>query len=147
MENIKIKKLLELAANETSEFEKQALWRKENKSWLQKSAAISVKVLLALKEQGISQKVLAERLDVSPQHVSKIVKGKENLSLETIVKLESALSIKIVEVAGNHTLLDYVIPAYFTKESVLFSNGISKVIPLPVNNYSMSESEKKVGVA
>jgi transcriptional regulator with XRE-family HTH domain len=46
----------------------------------------------------MSQKELAERIGVSPQQVSKIVKGNENLTLETISKLEAALGVPLIEV-------------------------------------------------
>jgi len=37
-------------------------------------------------------------MGVSPQYVSKIVKGQENLTLETIDKKELALNVKILGV-------------------------------------------------
>ena len=55
-----------------------------------------MQVLAALKTQGLSQKELAERMGVSPQQVSKIVKGQENLTLETISKIEMVLGITII---------------------------------------------------
>jgi plasmid maintenance system antidote protein VapI len=48
--------------------------------------------------KDMQQKELAEAMDVSPQQVSKIVKGKQNLKLETISKLEAALGIKLFEI-------------------------------------------------
>ncbi|MBR3567213.1 MAG: helix-turn-helix transcriptional regulator [Salinivirgaceae bacterium] len=38
--------------------------------------------------QGLTHKQLAERMHCSPQYVSRLLKGEENLSLETICKLE-----------------------------------------------------------
>lgn len=49
----------------------------------------------------LSQKQLAERMDVSPQQISKIVKGQENLTLETISNLEIALGIQIIDERAN----------------------------------------------
>jgi plasmid maintenance system antidote protein VapI len=40
-------------------------------------------------------------MQVSPQHINKIVKGQENLTLETITNLELALGIKIID--DNHS--------------------------------------------
>jgi ribosome-binding protein aMBF1 (putative translation factor) len=77
---------------------KDATYRQENREWLQKSAKIALIVLRALKDQSINQKDLAVLMGVKPQQVNKIVKGKENLTLETICKLEKALNVKIVEV-------------------------------------------------
>jgi transcriptional regulator with XRE-family HTH domain len=45
--------------------------------------------------EGLTQKTLAERMGCSQQYVSKILKGQENLSLETISKIEEALSLEL----------------------------------------------------
>ncbi len=37
-------------------------------------------------------------MGVTPQYINKVVKGRENLSLETISKIEKALEISLVEV-------------------------------------------------
>lgn len=67
-----------------------------NKSSILASKKIALKVLLKLEELGWTQKLLAEKMNVSPQQVSKIVKGSENLTLETLVKLESILQIELL---------------------------------------------------
>jgi transcriptional regulator with XRE-family HTH domain len=38
----------------------------------------------------------AERMGCSQQYVSKILKGRENLSLETLAKIEDALNLRLV---------------------------------------------------
>ena len=90
------KKLSELASPEPSNWKAKAQYRRDNREWLKRSAIIAVKVLDALKAQKLTQKDLAERLDVSPQYINKIVKGEENLTLETITNLELALGIQII---------------------------------------------------
>ena len=50
-----------------------------------------------MKYQNISRQELAERMGCSPQYVSRLLKGEENLSLETICKLEEALNIAILQ--------------------------------------------------
>ena len=88
---------LEAHQSETpSKWQKEAEWRRDNWSWLQHSQKIAVKVLLQMKKQGLTQKALAERMDCTQQYVSKILKGKENLSLETLSKLEDALGIVLI---------------------------------------------------
>jgi transcriptional regulator with XRE-family HTH domain len=89
--------LARLASDQPSEWKAKAQYRRENREWLRKSAAIAVRVLDALKLQHLSQKELAERMNISPQQISKIVKGQENLTLETISNLENALGIQILE--------------------------------------------------
>ncbi len=88
---------LEAHQSETpSKWREEAEWRRDNWSWLQHSQKIAVKVLLQMKKQGLTQKALAERMDCTQQYVSKILKGKENLSLETLSKLEDALGLVLI---------------------------------------------------
>lgn len=68
----------------------------KNRDRLRESQQIALKVLNKLDELGWSQKELAKKLDVSPQQVNKIVSGKENLTLETQVKLQEVLDIAIL---------------------------------------------------
>lgn len=91
------KKLEKIASGRPSNWMEQARFRRENKAWLKKSAFIALKVLNALKDQGLSQKDLAEKMGISPQQINKIVKGHENLTLETIANLEKALGIFIIK--------------------------------------------------
>ncbi len=44
-----------------------------------------------MKQEGLTQKELAERMNCTQQYVSKILKGKENMSLDTLSRLEDAL--------------------------------------------------------
>ena len=50
-----------------------------------------------MEELGMSQKQLAEKMNCSPQYISKVVRGRENLSLETLTKIENALEISIIK--------------------------------------------------
>lgn len=93
---------------------KDSAFRQENSEWLQKSAKIALIVLRALTDQSINQKDLAVLMGVKPQQVNKIVKGKENLTLETICKLEKALNVKIVEVNIPFTR-EFIVEGYQTK--------------------------------
>ena len=89
---------LEAHQSETpSTWREEAEWRRDNWAWLRHSQKIAVKVLLQMKQMGLTQKALAERMDCSQQYVSKILKGKENMSLETLTKLELALGINVID--------------------------------------------------
>ena len=48
-----------------------------------------------MEELNLTQKSLAERMGCSQQYVSKILKGRENLSIETLCKIESALELSL----------------------------------------------------
>lgn len=102
MNNLK-EKLSNVAPDQPSEWKAKARYRRENREWLKKSAAIAVRVLDALKAQDLSQKELAEQMNISPQQISKIVKGQENLTLETISNLEIALGIQLINEKPDHS--------------------------------------------
>ena len=70
--------------------------RIKNRAMLRESQQIAIKVLKKLDELGWSQKDLAKSMEVSPQQISKIVSGKENLTIETQIKLQSILNIPVL---------------------------------------------------
>ncbi len=81
-----------------SDWMAQADYYEVNKDWLNKSALIAIKILSTLRIQSITQKALAESIGVTPQYINKVVKGYENLSLETICKIERSLGISLIAV-------------------------------------------------
>ena len=94
-----LEKLKQISEPAPSNWRERAQWRKDNRDWLRKSGRIAVAVLAAIDaDPDMSQTLLAEKMGVTKQYISKIVKGQENLSLQTICKLESALGITLVEV-------------------------------------------------
>lgn len=80
-----------------------AIWRQENKKWLDLSFAIALRILTELKTKSISQVKLAEMVGCTPQYINKVLKGTENLQLETIVKIENALETSLIHVVGSNT--------------------------------------------
>jgi transcriptional regulator with XRE-family HTH domain len=80
-----------------SNYLQNAKFRIENKKWLSYSSNIALRVLAALEEsEQMTQKTLAEMVGVSPQYINKVLKGQENLSLQTIAKLSEALNIELI---------------------------------------------------
>ena len=75
----------------------------ENKreDWVCHSQAIAATMSDRMEELGMTQRVLAEKMNCTQQYVSKVLKGRENLSLETLCKIEKALGIKILQVRIN----------------------------------------------
>lgn len=84
-----------------STWREEAEWRRENWSWLRHSQRIAAKVLLQMKQMGLTQRALAERMNCTQQYVSKILKGKENMSLDTLSKLEVTLGIILINDSDN----------------------------------------------
>jgi len=93
-------KLESLLSEKPSGWMEKAEFRMQNKDWLKKSAKIAFRILRELRLKKMTQKELALLLDVSPQYVNKIVKGRENLQLDTISKIEGILGITLIEVPG-----------------------------------------------
>lgn len=89
-----------LVSNENSGWLDKFLHYKANKKWLDNSSKVAVNVLEALKEKGMSQRDLAEKMGISAQQINKIVKGQQNLTFETVGKLEDALGITLIDIVG-----------------------------------------------
>jgi transcriptional regulator with XRE-family HTH domain len=97
-ENIKSKLNQLTAGAPESNWKRKVEQNRKDRAWLKKSAQIAIKINQTLSSLKMTQRELATKLEVSPQQVSKIVKGKENLTLETITKLEAALGINIISI-------------------------------------------------
>jgi len=89
-------KFLALVSNEKTDTIERNRKRIKNRAMLRESQQIASKVLIKLDELGWSQKKLAEEMDVSPQQITKIVSGKENLTIETQIKLQNILNIPVL---------------------------------------------------
>ena len=89
--------LKEHSSPEPSKWCEKAEWRRVNRDWLRYSRKVAVVVALSLEELNMSQKQLAELVGCSPQYVSRLLKGEENLTLETLCKLERALNIPVLQ--------------------------------------------------
>ena len=61
---------------------------------------MAIRILLTLRSKGMNQNELAKIMRVSPQQVSKWVKGSENLTFETVSRLEKALDISLMEIVN-----------------------------------------------
>lgn len=95
--------LVILEQNEVkTKWRENAQWRRENRRWLRYSGFIALTVMNRLDQIGLSQKELAERMHCSPQYISKLLKGSENLTLETISKLEECLDLDLVKSALSY---------------------------------------------
>ena len=72
---------------------------RENESWLRYSQRIAMMMLDRMEELGLTQKSVAAKMGCSQQYVSRVLKGTEHLSIETVSKIESALGLAILEPA------------------------------------------------
>lgn len=74
-------------------------YRAENADWLQLSAAIALKIRKLLRQQGMTQVDLAARLGVTPPQVSKLLSGKINFELKTLVGIQNAIGKPVIDVS------------------------------------------------
>lgn len=66
-------------------------------AWMLHSQTIATIMSNRMEELGMTQRALAEKMNCTQQYVSKVLKGRENLSLETLCKIENALGIRILQ--------------------------------------------------
>ena len=88
-----------LKANEhkgENTFMKEAQYTRDNWGWLKYSYAVAIKVKQRMDELNWTQKQLAEALGCTQQHISILLKGRANMTLETIAKLEEALNMDLI---------------------------------------------------
>lgn len=89
-------KFLALVSEEDTSIFEEIAYRRKNRSFIKESQYIALKVLLRMEVLGWSKKDLAKKMEVTPQQISKVVRGTENLSLSTIVKLQEVLDIPLL---------------------------------------------------
>ena len=82
-----------------SRWREDAQWRRDNEYWLKYSRFITLQVMRAMDEQSVTQVELAKRMGCTQQYVSNLLKGSSNMTLETIARLENALSIDLIKSA------------------------------------------------
>lgn len=81
-----------------SPWNKAAAEWKTKTQWIKNSQKVALELLEILDQRGLSQKMFAEKLQVSPQQVSKWLSGKENFTFETIGNFEHTLQVKLIRI-------------------------------------------------
>lgn len=89
-------KFLALVSKEKTNTLKELRARIKNREMLRESQKIAYKVLVRLEELGWTKIQFAEKMGVSVELVNKIVKGQENLTLKTLVKIQNVLDVPIL---------------------------------------------------
>lgn len=94
-----LNKLAEVAKPRSEESKEQARFRKENRDWLRISQEIALALHYYLRTENMTQKALAEKMGISSVYVSKLLKGGENLTLETICKIQNVIGQDLITVS------------------------------------------------
>jgi len=71
---------------------------------MDKKTLLGRKIREIRKRQGLSQEMLAERAGISSQYVSNIERGKENPTLDLLLKLADALKSSLGEMCDFETV-------------------------------------------
>lgn len=79
-----------------SKWREMAEYNRDNWAWLKYSYAIAMRVRRRMEELGMTQKQLADVMGCTQQHVSILLNGRVNMTLETMAKLESALQFDLL---------------------------------------------------
>ena len=135
-----IEKLKQVAVPASEKDRKEAEDRYENREARRYSSLIALAVRRELRLKGITQQAFAEQLGFSAQYLGKILKGKENLTLETIGKLERVLGHPLLEVlpVGEKT-----IASQMTVCMIRFANDYESSFakaPSRVNSFARKQS-------
>ena len=93
-----LNRLNEVAKQPSEKEREKARFRDENRDWLLKSALIALEIHRYLRLNGMTQSQLAEKLGISPAMVTKLLSGKENLSLKTICGIERVIQFELLKV-------------------------------------------------
>ena len=125
MKSQNLKNFLKLVSDEQALVHERMKFMDDNEEWLDKALKIVLKVLSVMREKKITQKDLAELLHVTPQRINTILRGDENLTLETIVKLEKALQMEIIEVVQTK-VVEIPLPTQNNKMTIIRTTRNSK---------------------
>ena len=93
-----LNRLKEVAKQPSEKEFEEAKIREDNRDWLLKSALIALEIHRYLRLNGMTQSQLAEKLGISPAMVTKLLSGKENLSLKTICGIERVIQFELLKV-------------------------------------------------
>lgn len=100
-----LERINEIVSKDVSPWKERTIERRKNRDWTDRSNKIAIMILREIRKQkpinGMTQKKLAEEMGVTPQYINKVVKGKENLTLETVSKFEEILGIRLLEVPSS----------------------------------------------
>ena len=110
--------------------------RIKNRAMLRESQQIALKVLMKLDDFGWSQKDLAKAMEVTPQQITKIVSGKENLTIETQIKLQHILDIPVLASYYENKMTE------MDQRIVTFEKRVDKMVVQDIeysNNYQSTK--------
>ncbi|TWF35866.1 hypothetical protein FHW36_108222 [Chitinophaga polysaccharea] len=111
------KKLNELTAGddgkESVEFFARVAFREANKDWLVKSGDIIMTVIAVMSKLKLTPADMAKRMNISEEEMYKILRGDENMTLQTIVRMEKVFGIDLIKVVKSSVAVKAVERKHF----------------------------------
>ena len=92
-----------ITKGEQSDFHEYAERWSAIQEWEMLSQTVAFEILDALSQRSWNQTDLAKKMGVSRQYVSKLVSGRENLSLEQLAKINNAFERNILKFVDNES--------------------------------------------
>ncbi len=71
-------------------------WRLDNDKWLKKSQAIAIQIGDCMDALNMTKQELSDKTNIPLEKINNITKGWEDMTLQTISKLEIALNTKLI---------------------------------------------------
>ena len=139
-----LNRLKEVAKQPSEKEREEARFRDENRDWLLKSALIALEIHRYLRLNGMTQSQLAEKLGISPAMVTKLLSGKENLSLKTICGIERVIQFELLKVPSYEkgVFVKYDLPK-MPEEDLEFKDG-NQVFCKVIKMNEETKSNKRV---
>ena len=117
--------------NSDAKWKEIAKWNVEHTDALEDYVIIAMRISSVLKERKMTQRKLAELLEVKPQALTRIMKGRQNLTLNKIRQIERILDISLIQI-----------------KKVKESNTSLRTVMVPVEiHYNLSKSALDVGLS
>lgn len=144
--SVNLDRLKEIARPRSEAAKDRARARKENRAYLRMSQEIALALHYYLRTQDMKQSELARRLDVSPAYVGKLLKGGENLTLETISKLQMILGQDLITISHPYTsCISITIEPSYTpsstntvSSSTFIGNRVNDNVSVGVEDFSIA---------
>lgn len=109
----------------------------EIEKFIAKNLAITEKVRVAMEQKGWKSQDLAKAMDKNPSEVSKWLTGMQNLTLKSIIKMETALGIDLIHTEPIKEY-EYVYLGLFDNKSDLL---------LKANDYEQTSEVQQYDIA
>lgn len=92
-------KLAAIAKPRSEDARIRAALRQKNNEWLRISQEIALCIHYYIRKEKMSQKCFADKLGVSEAYIGKLLKGRENLTLESICRIQQALGVELISIS------------------------------------------------